>query len=79
MTSDMCMPVGTAIQGGNRKAKTSDMGTRLACTMAKMPVSLETLEQEGELWELQMERWPGQTRELGMSTCRGVPTRYDIG
>lgn len=75
----MRMPVGTAVQRGNRKAKTSDVGTRLACIMAKKAVSLERQEQEGEWWEIQMERWPGQTRELGMDTCRGVPTHYDIG
>ena len=79
MISDMCMPVGTTVQRGNRKAKTSDVGTRLACIMAKKPVSLERLEYEGALWEIQMERWPGQTGELGTSTCRGVPTRYDLG
>lgn len=44
MISDMCMPVGTTVQRGNRKAKTSDVGTRLACIMAKKPVSLERLE-----------------------------------
>lgn len=67
------------MQRRNRKGKTSDVGTCLACFMAKKPVSLEQLEQEGELREMPVERWPGQSRELGMRTCRGVLTDYDIG
>lgn len=71
----MRMPVGTVQR--NRKAKTSDVGTRLACIMAKKAVSLERQEQErvvksdGGIDQVRPRIRDGHL-------YRGVPTHYDI-
>lgn len=46
------MPVGTAVQRGNRKAKKHLTGEHLAGMYHIKAVSLERQEQEGEWWEL---------------------------
>lgn len=66
----MRMPVGTAVQRGNRKAKTSDIrDTAGTVSWPKKAVSLERQEQEESGGKSRWKR--GQVRpELGMDTCK---------